>query len=108
MPSTVPVPGSPGSRLTCAVTNAAPALAESRETKYSPATSVTADTVPRVVVKDTGGTFRLPDDPSREVILVGPGTVQRVASLVHLEEAGELSLKNHAPVQAFRVLRLLA
>ncbi len=41
-------------------------------------------------------------------ILVGPGTVQRVAALVHLEEAGELSLKNHAPVQAFRVLRLLA
>jgi cytochrome P450/NADPH-cytochrome P450 reductase len=28
----------------------------------------------RVVVKDTGGTFRLPDDPAREVILIGPGT----------------------------------
>ncbi|MFO0602708.1 MAG: cytochrome P450 [Polyangiales bacterium] len=28
----------------------------------------------RVVVRDTGGAFRLPADPSRGVILVGPGT----------------------------------
>lgn len=28
----------------------------------------------RVVVRDTGGAFRLPEDPSRPVILIGPGT----------------------------------
>jgi cytochrome P450/NADPH-cytochrome P450 reductase len=28
----------------------------------------------RVVVKDTRSTFRLPDDPARDVILIGPGT----------------------------------
>lgn len=41
-------------------------------------------------------------------ILIGPGTAARVGLAVQIEPAGELSLKNHAPVQAARVVQLRA
>lgn len=41
-------------------------------------------------------------------ILVGPGTAERLGSDVELVEAGDLELKNHASVRAYRVLRLRA
>jgi adenylate cyclase len=39
-------------------------------------------------------------------ILVGKETAARLADLVELEDAGELELKNHRAVRAFRVIRL--
>jgi adenylate cyclase len=39
-------------------------------------------------------------------ILVGPETAARLADHVELEDAGELELKNHHAVRAFRVIRL--
>jgi len=39
-------------------------------------------------------------------ILVGPATAARLADQVELEDTGELQLKNHGAVNAFRVLGL--